>query len=155
MRRRTVLKGGLAAAMAVGLQPQAAFAEDIPGCVLYRLRLLRQTFGLPILFEDRALTEMARRQAMYMLEVGHVTYKAPDGSGPPVRARQAGYAKRLLGEALAETWTGAAKTVDHWLDHERTRAVLLDPAAREIGVSGFRDDAGILRLDCVTGTDPR
>jgi uncharacterized protein YkwD len=86
-----------------------------------------------------------------MHHLKQTTHAGPDGSDPPLRGRQVGYEGRIIGETQAETPTSAAEIVDEWLDYEGTRAVLLDPAARYAGVAGFRDNAGLLRIDLVVG----
>jgi len=151
MRRRTILATSIAAA-AVGLLPRTgATSEEAAQPILDRLRSVRRDMHLPEMLPHPALAEMARLQVLQMHRLGFATHMGIDGCDPPARGVRAGYTGHILGEALAETWDGPCETVDLWLAHDETRAVLLDAAARDVGVSGARGDTGITRWDLVVG----
>lgn len=151
MRRRTVLGTGLAVGTAVFLLPRATVAEDAAGQMLEMLHSLRQGMNLQSLHQHPALTEMARLQTLQMHRIRSVTHTGPDDSDPPRRGLQAGYRGRILGEALAASRTGPAETVDHWLADTRTRAVLLDPKARQLGIFGLAPAPNIMLWALVFG----
>jgi uncharacterized protein YkwD len=94
---------------------------------------------------------MARHQALHMAASGNTAHLDAEGRDPVARARQAGYEGRVLGEALAETWDGPLETVALWLSHDPTREVLLDPAARDLGLVMYRGDDGRMWWVLVVG----
>jgi uncharacterized protein YkwD len=151
MRRRTVLgigTAGLAAGLLPALRPRG---EAAVGPALRRLSAAREEARLPDLVLRPELTEMARLQARHMAVAGATTHLAADGGDPVARARRAGYAGRVLGEALAETREGPDETVATWLAHDATRDVLLDPEARDLGLVMVRGRDGRAWWDLVTG----
>lgn len=150
VQRRTLLGMGTAA-FATCLLPQGAWAEDAARLVLSWLSVHRRNAGLPELAPHPALVEMAQRQAFHMQRIGEVSHTSPDGLAPPGRALQTGYEGRVLGEALAESRTGPVETVDYWLAEKATRAVLLDPEARNIGVFGLFTSRKSAFWDLVVG----
>lgn len=151
MRRRIVL-GTCLAVVAAGFLPRVQAAGDNVGIILEKLYALRRESGLPRLAPHTALMEMARHQALYMHRLGEVTHVGPDGGDPPARAVQAGYCRRILSEALAESGTGPSETIAHWLVHEMTRTVLLDPQAREVGVFGIASGQDTVLWNLVSGS---
>lgn len=101
------------------------------------LQASRVQAGLPAVRLHPKLSAMARTQAGWMQLSKQTTHIAADGADPAARGRHVGYPNRILGEALAGTPLGAADTYAVWMDHDATRAVLLDPAARDIGLCGI------------------
>jgi uncharacterized protein YkwD len=155
MRRRTVLSIGVAS-LAVGISPAAWAQQAQGGDISYdaAIRLLstgRREAGLAPLALEPALTETARRQALHMAGMGRTSHLGPNGEDPPLRARQAGYGGRVLGESLAETYHGAAETMAFWLQHPSTRDVLMDPGGRDFGLAVVKGRDARLWWDVVTG----
>jgi uncharacterized protein YkwD len=150
MQRRTFLHTG-SALVAASVLPRAARAEGSEA-LLRALRALRHDMGLALLFPDPALTEMSRRQALHMHRIGRPVHTGPDGSDPIVRGVRSGYGGRILGEVLAESVESPVGTLELWLSHDRTRAVLLDPEARDVGLSGIGNRrAGFVHWNLVLG----
>ena len=77
-----------------------------------------------------------------------------DGSSPLDRARRVGFPGRLLGENISESYEGELPTLAAWMDQEDTRAVILDPNARQMGFSWFQEPAGKLWWTLNMGSDP-
>lgn len=154
MQRRTLIATGLAT-VGIGLVPAAAVAADVGGRqtrrLLRHLSAARGEAGLPALDWHPALGAMARRQALHMHRSGETTHLDAGGGDPPARARQTGYSGLVLGETLAETYDGPRETMELWLAHDGTRDVLLDPAAREFGICGLREQSGLIWWDLVLG----
>jgi len=90
-----------------------------------------------------------------MLDLHETTHTDGRDGDPVTRARACGYPGHVLGEALAESGAGAVDTATLWLSHPATRAVLLDPRAREVGIFGLRDASGVVWWDLVVGDPPR
>ena len=62
-----------------------------------------------------------------------------DGSSPLERVRRQGYAGRLLGEDISETYENEIATLGAWMQTRDTRDILMDPAARELGMGWFQE----------------
>ena len=74
-----------------------------------------------------------------------------DGSSPIERVRRTGYPGAMLGENISETYETELETLSAWMASPDTRAVILDPAARDIGFSWFQEPSGKLWWTMVTG----
>jgi uncharacterized protein YkwD len=140
MQRRVFLGTGLAGA-AVHLLSRITGEDDGSALILGRLNDLRREMGLSGLHLQPSLTEMARRQVLHMHRLGKTTHAGPEGADPSARGGQAGYCGRILGEALAEGQEAPEAFLEAWLAHDATRAVLLDPLARDAGAFGSEDAA--------------
>jgi uncharacterized protein YkwD len=151
MRRRTVLGLGMAGLSAGVAWPAWACGLDEIDTALHQLAAARAQERLPGLTPQPALTAMSRHQVQHMAASSATTHLDAQNRDPVARAQQAGYGGRVLGEALAETWDGPAETVTLWLGHDPTRDVLLDPAARDLGLSLHRGDDGRMWWDLVVG----
>ncbi|MEJ6403276.1 CAP domain-containing protein [Yoonia sp. 2307UL14-13] len=77
-----------------------------------------------------------------------------DGSSPLDRARRVGFAGRLLGENISESFENEVQTLGAWMEQENTRTVILDPDAREMGFAWFQEPAGKLWWVLNMGSDP-
>ncbi len=87
-----------------------------------------------------------------MHRISRTTHIGPGGSDPIERGVRSGYEGRILGEALAESVEGPLDTLELWMGHDQTRAVLLDWEAREVGLSCIGDrHAGPVHWDLVLG----
>jgi uncharacterized protein YkwD len=117
--------------------------------------VVRVQEGLQTLQLRANLTEMARRQSFSMGLQGLATHFDETGRDPTARARQAGYPGLLLGETIADTYDGPVETLDLWLELDRTRAVLLNPAACEVGVFGSQNGMGRAWWVLVAGAPQR
>lgn len=154
MQRRTVLGAGFASLFAASLSVRRMniTREDVMlREAVHRIDAARRKAELPSLVGEPALADTARRHSMHMQLTRLATHDGAKGEDPSVRARQAGYAGRLLGEALAETHDGPAETVSVWLAHASTRAVVLDPEGLEFGIGAFRGHDGRVWWDLVVG----
>lgn len=156
MHRRTVIGSGLSILTAAALPGAGSAAvqddaEDVD-VLLSLLARVRREVGLLELMPCAAITEMARLQTGHMRDLGRTIHYGADGSDPVARARQAGYDGLILGEVVAESCEGAAETARFWLAHDETRAVLLDPAAREVGVFRLVEKTGRTWWDLAVGT---
>ena len=74
-----------------------------------------------------------------------------DGSSPLVRVQRVGYPGRLVGENISETYQTELETLSAWMQQPDTRAVIMEPAARELGFSWFQEDNGKIWWTMVTG----
>jgi uncharacterized protein YkwD len=77
-----------------------------------------------------------------------------DGSSPLDRARRAGFQGRLVGENISESYEAELQTLAAWMAQSDTRAVILDPNARAMGISWHQESAGKLWWCMNLGSDP-
>ncbi len=158
MRRRTILLSGASILAGSALGCAISASRDAAGArtILAALKTAREADGLPGLRVDSRLVWMARLQTFRMLELGETTHIDAEDGDPTIRARQCGYLGCVLGETLAESEASAFETAALWLSHDATRAVLLDPEAREVGIFGLREHTDRVWWDLVVGrpTEP-
>ncbi|PVH28379.1 CAP domain-containing protein [Pararhodobacter oceanensis] len=97
------------------------------------------------------LTSAAATHARDMSIQGRPWHFGSDGSSPIDRVARVGYRGEFLGETLSETYETEIQTLTAWLDQRDTRAILLDPRAREIGFAWHQEANGKLWWVLTTG----
>lgn len=125
-------------------------ALAVEASILTEINGLRGSAGAASLVGDPALRRAAGVQAAHLAAGGH-GHTGVDGADPAMRATIAGYAGSVLGEATAETYDGAQGTLADWLRDPATRDVILDPAAREMGLAFVQLPGGKIWWVLVTG----
>lgn len=153
MKRRTLLNA-VTLGCAVGLVPGIlwdAAAEQPLEQAYDALMRARRAAGLPDLTRQPALMASGRAQVVYMQALGQTHHMDAFGHSPDVRAARLGYEGRVLGEVLAETYGPPSETLEAWLTAPETRAVLLDPDAREVGLAMNEDREGRMWWVAMTG----
>lgn len=78
-----------------------------------------------------------------------------DGSSPLDRAARAGYIGTLVGENISESYETELETLAAWMEDPTTRAVILDPRARDMGFDWFQEDNGKIWWTMVFGAGPQ
>lgn len=117
---------------------------QIPERVLSALNAQRAAQGLVPVQISPSLTDAAKSHARDMSAQNRPWNFGSDGSSPPVRAVRAGYSGRYIGEAIAESFESELETLAAWLSRSDTRAILLDPEARYIGLGWKQERDGKL-----------
>jgi uncharacterized protein YkwD len=74
-----------------------------------------------------------------------------DGSSPIQRAQRVGYTGQLLGELISETYETELETLAAWMENPDTRAILLQPEARDMGFGLFQEQNGKIWWTLNTG----
>lgn len=97
------------------------------------------------------LTSAAATHARDMSIQGRPWHFGSDGSSPIDRVRRVGYTGQFLGETLSETFETELETLTAWLEQRDTRAIILDPRARELGFSWYQEANGKLWWVLTTG----
>ena len=110
--------------------------------VLDAVNLLRASAQAPALGLDSGLIAAASTHARDMSVQNRPWHFGSDGSSPIDRARRAGYAGAVLGENISETYEGELETLRARMAQPDTRAVILDPSGRDLGLGYFQEDAG-------------
>jgi uncharacterized protein YkwD len=149
-----------AATLTVGAAPSAV-VESAVSCLVNRERAAR---GRAAVERDGALEVAAQRHAADMVARGYFAHVSPTGGTVDKRAGRAGYLTAecwVVGEDLGWAPPGAASAqavVAAWMHSPSHRAVILDPAFRDIGIGlvgwgpmGDRDGATfVLELGAMT-----
>ncbi|MCT8331325.1 CAP domain-containing protein [Albidovulum sediminis] len=113
---------------------------------------LRAAAGVPPLALNAELTAAAATHSRDMSVQNRPWHFGSDGSSPVDRVRRVGYTGQMLGENISETYETEVETLAAWMDVPDTRAVILDPAARQIGFSWFQEPSGKLWWTLLTGS---
>ena len=112
---------------------------EIPTRVLTQINLLRTQQGLQALTLNPQLGAAAMAHSRDMSAQNRAWHFGSDGSSPLERVRRQGYAGRLLGEDISETYENEISTLGAWMQTRDTRDILMDPAARELGMGWFQE----------------
>lgn len=105
---------------------------------------LRQAAGVPPVELNAQLNAAAATHSRDMSVQNRPWHFGSDGSSPLERARRVGYTGTILGEAISETYETETETLAAWMAQPDTRAIILDPAARQMGFGWFQEPAGKL-----------
>jgi uncharacterized protein YkwD len=119
--------------------------------VLDAVNALRQASGAPALTLNQPLTAAAATHSRDMAVQNRAWHFGSDGSSPLDRAARAGYAGQVLGENISETFETETETLAAWIEVPDTRAVVLDPAARDLGIAWFQENSGKIWWTLLTG----
>jgi len=171
MNRRTMMVLGGAAAVLAGCAtasqaprlgsdgrplPQVykiggASESRIPFRLLDSVNALRAAKGAQPLAYNAALNAAAATHSRDMSVQNRPWHFGSDGSSPLLRVQRVGYTGKLMGELISETFQTELETLAAWMEEPDTRAVVLDPAARELGFAWYQEEAGKIWWTMVTG----
>jgi len=108
------------------------------------LNAFRASRGLrPVQLSGR-LVAAAATHARDMSVQRRAWHFGSDGTSPADRAARAGFAGRILGENISESFDDEVAVFQSWLDDRFTRAVMSDPNADQVGLGWFQDSNGKL-----------
>jgi len=128
-----------------------ADASRVQFRALDAVNTLRAQARLAPLAFDAALNAAAATHSRDMSVQQRPWHFGSDGSSPIERVARAGYRGRMKGELISETFETELETINAWMAAPDTRAVLLDPEARDIGFSWYQEPNGKLWWTLVTG----
>ena len=171
MNRRTVVGAGIAALVlsACSYNRGPAFAANrssggarvyritptleqrIPFRVLDAINAVRGGQSLQPVAFNASLDAAALTHSRDMSVQNRPWHFGSDGSSPLLRVQRIGYTGVFLGELISETFETEIETLSAWMRDPNTRAVILDPNAREIGFSWFQEDSGKIWWTLLTG----
>ena len=127
-----------------------------PADVQFRMRdsinALRKRVAAPALTLNAQLNAAAETHSRDMLRQNRPWHFGSDGSSPLERIKRAGYPGQLLGENISESFETETQTVNAWMETQETRAVLLDRAARDVGIAWEQGQNGKIWWTLITGT---
>ncbi|MCB2094443.1 MAG: CAP domain-containing protein [Rhodobacteraceae bacterium] len=119
--------------------------------MLDSVNALRRAAGVPELTLDPLLTAAAATHSRDMSVQNRPWHFGSDGSSPVTRVQRTGYQGEMLGENISETYETEIETLSAWMELADTRAVILDPAARDVGFAWFQEPGGKLWWTMITG----
>ena len=125
--------------------------NEISFRLLDSVNSLRRAQGAQQLSFNAALNAAAATHSRDMAVQNRPWHFGSDGSSPLVRVQRVGYTGTLLGELISETFETELVTLAAWMRQADTRAVLLDPAAREMGFAWYQEPSGKIWWTLVTG----
>jgi uncharacterized protein YkwD len=120
--------------------------------VLDSVNSLRSAAGLGQLALNAQLNAAAATHSRDMSVQNRPWHFGSDGSSPLDRAARAGYPGILMGENISETYETELETLGAWMEQPDTRAVIMDPAAVNMGFAFYQDGNGKIWWTMVTGS---
>jgi len=127
---------------------------DIQFRMLDSVNTLRSAAGLNPVALDAELNAAAATHSRDMSVQNRPWLFGSDGSSPLDRARRVGFAGRVVGENISESYETELETLAAWMSQSDTRAVVLDPNATRMGFAWFQESAGKLWWTMTMGSDP-
>ncbi|WP_112321008.1 CAP domain-containing protein [Oceanibium sediminis] len=104
----------------------------------------RSTQGQPPVRLNAQLTAAAATHARDMSVQERAWHFGSDGTSPQDRATRAGYAGRVLGENISESFDDEVEVLQSWLNDRFTRRVMLAPEADTVGFAFHQESNGKL-----------
>ncbi|MEL6521533.1 MAG: CAP domain-containing protein [Pseudomonadota bacterium] len=126
-------------------------ASRIQFRMLDSVNSLRQAAGLPGLELNSRLNAAAATHSRDMSRQDRPWHFGSDGSSPLDRVRRAGYSGVFHGENISETFESELQTLAAWMEVPATRAVVMSPAARDLGIAWFQESNGKIWWTMITG----
>lgn len=126
-------------------------AAAIPDRVLATINGLRAQSGAAPLVIDPALTAAAMAHSRDMAAQNRSWHFGSDGSSPLDRVKRQGFAGRLVGEDISETYENDMATLNAWMQNRDTRDMVMDPTAKTMGLGWFQEPTNKLWWTIVIG----
>lgn len=115
------------------------------------INAIRRRSGLGPVAINPYLNASAATHARDMAVQNRPWHFGSDGSSPIQRLQRVGYQGSLVGEAISETYETENETLAAWLEDPKSRTIILDPTANEMGFSWFQEPNGKLWWMLVMG----
>jgi uncharacterized protein YkwD len=125
-----------------GLRLTAADANPIRLRHLDAVNAVRAQEGLAPVQLSAELNAAAETHARDMAQQQRAWHFGSDLTSPRERAFRAGYRGEVAGENLSEGSDSDLTVLATWLDFPDTRAVIMDPAARGLGIGWYQEPTG-------------
>jgi uncharacterized protein YkwD len=125
-----------------GLRLTQADANPIRLRHLDSVNAVRAEAGAPPVQLSAELNAAAETHARDMSVQQRAWHFGSDLTSPRERAFRAGYRGEIVGENLSEGADSDLTVLATWLDFSDTREVILDPAARGLGIGWHQDATG-------------
>lgn len=119
--------------------------------MLDSINILRKASGSEDVTMNAQLNAAAATHARDMATQNRPWHFGSDGSSPLERVQRVGYAGKLSGEVISETYETELETLGAWMEQDDTRAVILDPNAKDFGFAWFQEANGKIWWTLVLG----
>jgi len=127
---------------------------EVQFTALDSVNTLRSAKGLQPVQLNAELNAAAATHSRDMAVQNRPWHFGSDGSSPQDRVQRVGYAGKLRGEVISETYRDELATLSDWMANADTRQVIMDPNANEMGFAFFQEPSGKIWWTMVTGTSP-
>jgi uncharacterized protein YkwD len=131
---------------------RASDTSKIQFRMLDSINALRSAAGVPDVELNSRLVAAAATHSRDMSAQNRPWHFGSDGSSPLDRVARVGYTGGLVGEAISETYETEIVTLGAWMEEPGTRAVILDPNARDLGFSWHQESNGKIWWTLVMGS---
>jgi uncharacterized protein YkwD len=121
---------------------RAADEARIEYRMLDSVNALREAAGQPPVQLNAKLNAAAATHSRDMSIQNRPWHFGSDGSSPIDRLRRVGYTGQLVGEVISETYETENETLSAWMRDPNTRAVILNPSARRMGLAWLQEQSG-------------
>jgi uncharacterized protein YkwD len=129
----------------------ASDTERVQARAMESLNTLRAQGRLAPVVMNAQLVSAASAHSRDMSFQGRAWAFGSDGSSPIERVMRTGYRGQYLGKAVSETYESELETINGWMASPDTRAVLMDPRARELGLAWYQEPDGKLWWTLIMG----
>lgn len=119
--------------------------------MLDSVNALRAAQGIAAVQLNPQLNAAAATHARDMSLQNRPWHFGSDGSSPIDRLQRVGYAGRLVGENISETYETELETLSAWMEQSDTRRTILAPEANDLGFAWFQEPNGKIWWTLVTG----
>ena len=119
--------------------------------MLDSINSLRTASGANELVLNAKLNAAAATHSRDMSVQNRPWHFGSDGSSPLDRVQRAGYAGKMLGENISETYEAELETLGAWMEDPGSRSVIMDPKAINLGFSWFQEKNGKIWWTLITG----
>jgi uncharacterized protein YkwD len=140
---------GNALPQAYKITPQ--IAEEIPFRLLDSVNSLRAASGAQPVNFNAALNAASLTHSRDMAVQNRPWHFGSDGSSPLLRVQRVNYTGTFMGELISETFQTELETLAAWMEDADTRAIILNPAVREIGFAWFQEPSAKIWWTMLTG----
>lgn len=126
--------------------------NEISFRLLDSVNALRRAQGAQPLAFNAALNAAAATHSRDMSVQNRPWHFGSDGSSPLLRVQRVGYTGNLRGELISETFETEIVTLAAWMRQPDTRAIIVDPASRELGFAWYQEPSGKIWWTLLTGS---
>jgi len=119
--------------------------------MLDSINALRSASGQAPVALNAELTAAAATHSRDMSVQNRPWHFGSDGSSPIERVQRVGFAGRLVGENISETYESELETLGAWMNKPDTRRIILSPEADSMGFAWYQERTGKLWWTMIMG----
>ncbi|KIN65717.1 hypothetical protein Z945_764 [Sulfitobacter noctilucae] len=119
--------------------------------MLDSVNALRQSAGRAPVQLNPNLNAAAATHSRDMSVQNRPWHFGSDGSSPIDRISRVGYAGKLVGETISETYESELETLAAWMEQPDTRRIIMSADARNMGFAWFQEAGGKIWWTLVMG----